>query len=267
MTNDLLYTLIPLILFNVFMLGTVVWYAVIDKTIPVDQEVKDRHASRFLNRWFRSYWVWLISPIERFFIRCRISPNALTMIGFLISGVFACLAYAAGHLGVAGWMVIMGGTFDMFDGRVARATGQVTRSGAYFDAVMDRYGEGVAYFGLLYFYRNHPMFWVVLIASLGAFMVSYAKGRAEAMGVVIKGGSMQRPERIVYLGVASVFSPLVRHMTVGFGPWFNEEWLLMCSLVFMAIATNGSAISRMREASRALDRDSSLSRPPREPLV
>lgn len=250
--NPIWYSLGPLLLFNIFMLSTVMIYACIERRIPVDQEVIDRHASHFVNRWFRGYWVWFISPIERFFVRCRVTPNHLTLMGLMISGVLACLFYATGHLGLAGWMVILGGTFDMFDGRVARLTHQVSRSGAYFDAVMDRYGEGLAYFGLLYFYKDHWMIWVVLCAFLGSFMVSYAKARGEAMGLSVNSGSMQRPERVVYLGVGTVFSPVLRQLAAPYVPFPQEEFLLIAAVGLIALGTNWSAISRIREVMKAL---------------
>lgn len=249
--DSLWYSLIPLFIFNFIMAITVIVYGCIDKTIPMDKEIQERHASRFLNRWFRSYWVWLISPIEHCFIRLKLNPNTLTTIGFLIS-VAAGVSYAFGRIGLAGWLIIFGGTFDMFDGRVARATGKTSRSGAYYDAVMDRYGEGIALCGLIYYYRDHWMLAVVLAAFLGSLLVSYNKARAEAMGLRVQGGSMQRPERLVYLGVSSVFSPIFQILLVNYSPFPREQLFLMAALVLIAVATNGSAIARMRESMNAL---------------
>src|SRR3989338_5888955 len=112
--NPLWYSLGPLLIINIIMLATVLIYASIAQKVPADKEVMERHASAFVNRWFRGYWVWLISPIERFFVRSRITPNQLTLIGLVVSSL-AGLFYAYGRLGLAGWMVILGGTFDMFD--------------------------------------------------------------------------------------------------------------------------------------------------------
>lgn len=249
--NSIWLSLAPLMVFNAVMLVTVIVYGCIDKKIPVDKEVVERHASHFLNRWFRSYWIWLISPIERFFVRAQWNPNTLTTMGLFIS-LGSGLCYAAGYIGLAGWLVIFGGTFDMFDGRVARATGQVTASGAYYDAVMDRYGEGITYIGLAYFYRDHWMLWVVLAAFLGSLLVSYNKARGEAMGLTVNGGSMQRPERIVYLGVASVFSPIFRILLDNYSPYPREQLVLMASLFLIALTTNWSAIARMREVMGTL---------------
>src|SRR2546425_456115 len=103
-----------------------------------------------------------------------------------------------------------------FAGRVARATGRVTRSGAFIDSVADRYAELAVFGGLLYYYRLAPwVMAVVLAAGAGSLMVSYARARGESLGVEVKIGTMQRPERLFYLGVVVAHSPLVETLVGG----------------------------------------------------
>ncbi len=253
MSLELWFSLGPLLAFNMVMMVSVIVYGCLEKQIPKDGDVARRSASHLVNRWFREYWAWVIGPVERFCVRAGISPNALSISGVVVSGVGAAVFYATGHLGLAGWCVIFGGTFDWLDGRVARASGRVTREGGYFDAVLDRYGEGIGYMGLLYFYRDHTwMFWIVMTAMMGAYLVSYAKARGEAMGVEVTSGSLQRAERIVYLGVASIFSPVVRLLSARYSPFPDAELLLIASLIFLAVGTNWSAVARIREVMGAL---------------
>ena len=87
-------------------------------------------------------------PVALFFGRIGLTPNALTILGFLITVAGAVLA-AAGLWLLAGIVVFLGGAFDMFDGALARATGKASKVGAFLDSVFDRWGESVVYIGIV----------------------------------------------------------------------------------------------------------------------
>ncbi len=145
----------------------------------------------------------------------KISPNVLTFVGLVINvGAAVLMGYANAANQVrmflyAGLVIIGAGIFDMVDGRVARATGQVTTFGAFFDSVVDRYSDVVLYFGLLvYFARAERFFYIVLTAvvMVSSVMVSYTRARAESLIPQCKVGFMERPERIVLIIIGTVFS-------------------------------------------------------------
>ena len=145
----------------------------------------------------------------------RISPNVLTFMGLVINTVAAVLfGYANGEdqprmFLYAGLVIIGAGIFDMVDGRVARATGQVTQFGAFFDSVIDRYSDVALYFGLLVYYaRANRFFYVVLTAVVmtSSVMVSYTRARAESLIGQCKVGFMERPERIVLVIIGALFN-------------------------------------------------------------
>jgi CDP-diacylglycerol--glycerol-3-phosphate 3-phosphatidyltransferase len=102
----------------------------------------------------------------------------------------------------AGLIIIGAGIFDMVDGRVARATNQVSVFGAFFDSVIDRYSDVAIFFGLMIYYaRGNRLFYVALVAFVmtACLMVSYTRARAEALIGSCKVGFMERPERMVLL--------------------------------------------------------------------
>ena len=107
-------------------------------------------------------------------------------------------------------LVIIGaGIFDMVDGRVARATGQVTTFGAFFDSVIDRYSDVALFFGLLVYYaRGNHFFYLVLVAfvMVSSVMVSYTRARAESLIGSCKVGFMERPERVVLVIIGALFA-------------------------------------------------------------
>jgi len=242
----------PILAINLILLAALLLYAFTGHSSGRNiHEAASRSRSKFLGVYFKEWWIWLTDPVAHLFVRLRMGPNVLTVIGFLLavaSGVF----FAYGLFGYAGWAMIFGATFDIFDGRVARLTGKESRSGAYFDSVLDRFGEAVSFLGLAWFFRESWVLPFVVAGLIGSTMVSYTKARAEGMGVECKVGSMQRPERIVYLGVSSVFTPAV---TIALMKWWPNPApiLVIGAILIMAVMTNATAIYRMVYSMTAMD--------------
>lgn len=150
-------------------------------------------------------------PVARGFGRLGLTPNHLTLIGFGIAIMAAAAAASQAWL-VAGLLVIAGGVFDLLDGALARATGTVSRFGAFMDSVFDRWGEGVVYVGIA---------WGCVAAGFGdgaflasaalaaAVMVSYIRAKSESLaftpGTGMAGvGLAPREVRIAILTVSLV---------------------------------------------------------------
>jgi CDP-diacylglycerol---glycerol-3-phosphate 3-phosphatidyltransferase len=151
---------------------------------------------------------WVIDRIVRMLALSRIHPNALTFIGLLIN-IWAAFLFASGKMFAAGMVVVGASVFDMVDGRVARATSQVTRFGGFFDSVLDRYSDLVLYIGLLVYYASINRFaYIVLTAvvMMGSVMVSYSRARAENSIPKCKVGFLERPERIVLIMIGALFN-------------------------------------------------------------
>ncbi|MGC4051530.1 MAG: CDP-alcohol phosphatidyltransferase family protein [Paludibaculum sp.] len=145
--------------------------------------------------------------IVRMLALSRIHPNVLTFIGLLIN-IYAAVLLASGKFFYAGLVIIGAGLFDMVDGRVARETKQVTRFGAFFDSVVDRYSDLALLMGLLVYYANiNRNFYVVLTAVVmtASVMISYTRSRAENVIPSCKAGFLERPERIVLLIIGALF--------------------------------------------------------------
>ena len=157
---------------------------------------------------------WLLYKIVHGLALTRISPNALTFIGLLIN-IVAGILFGYGHADnqrrmflYAGLVIIGAGIFDMVDGRVARATNQVTIFGGFFDSVIDRYSDVALFFGLLVYYaRANRFFYVVLVAlvMVSSVMISYTRARAENLIASCKVGFMERPERVVLIIIGALF--------------------------------------------------------------
>jgi CDP-diacylglycerol--glycerol-3-phosphate 3-phosphatidyltransferase len=151
-----------------------------------------------------------VNPLVQRLIRSGVRPNTITTVGtglVLVSAV----AYATGHIRLGGALLLLSGIADTLDGQVARSGAMVTRFGAFYDSTLDRVGDGATFIGIGAFlltapdvaYRT-PAIILCMIAILGSLLVSYARARAEGLGLDCKVGIAQRAERILGVGLASL---------------------------------------------------------------
>ena len=190
----------------------------------------------------RSLLTPIVDAIARVLVRLGFSPSGLTVIGVLIACVAAALI-AQGMLAVGGVVMLIAGVFDMFDGAVARMTDRATKFGAFFDSVMDRVSEAIVLLGLLWFYlEDGEQLGAVLVyvAIVGSTMVSYARARAEGLGIECKGGLMQRPERVASLGIGIIV-----------GQWWEPAVLIVLGVI--AALTVVTTVQRVVETARGAE--------------
>ena len=181
----------------------------------------------------RKYSQGFLETLARFISATGLSPNVVTIIGFfLIIGV--AIVLSQGYFFLGGFLIIGVTLFDAIDGAMARMTGRASRFGAFLDSTLDRYSEAVIFFGLfIYFIGENKSQDLILIyaAMVGSLMVSYARARAEGIGVPLKDGLLSRFERIFIL------------CTGLFGDWLFG-WLTL-ALWLLAIFSNLTAFQRM----------------------
>jgi CDP-diacylglycerol--glycerol-3-phosphate 3-phosphatidyltransferase len=169
----------------------------------------------------------LIGPLAR----AGVTANHMTIAGFFAAIPVAALI-ATDYLVVGGILLLIASAFDTLDGAVARVRNEVTEFGAFLDSTLDRYVE-VAYFGALIwlFLERDDAAGVILsfVVLSGSIMVSYTRARAEGLGLYGKVGVLQRPERLILLGIALIFS----------------GWMLLPVLWAMAVVTNFTVLQRI----------------------
>jgi CDP-diacylglycerol--glycerol-3-phosphate 3-phosphatidyltransferase len=151
----------------------------------------------------------LAQRIVRPLLRTPVTPNTITTIGLLFAFLVACLV-GDGYLLAGGLVLALSSVTDIADGALARARDMVTEYGAFYDSMLDRIGETAIGLGIIVYYINHghAMEGSILtyLGITGALMVSYARARAEGLGLECKVGFMARPERIVVTCVGLVFA-------------------------------------------------------------
>ena len=160
-------------------------------------------------------------PVD-FLIRHNINPNLLSYIGFLCSLLAAFfIAIGATHFPVwlawpAPFLIFWSGVFDVFDGEVARRTGEETQAGAFLDSNLDRLSDAALILGMIY--GNLIDFLLGFIILFLIIIISYTRSRAENEGVDMKGvGIMERAERLVYTMFILSF----------------ENWIYFLSIIFI----------------------------------
>ena len=200
-------------------------------------------SSKLLSGGVKSWWVFLMRPIEDFLIERKFRPNVLTITTLVVSAL-AGWFFHLGMIFVAGVLLLAGSTFDIFDGRVARAQGLNSPKGAFFDSCVDRYSEVLIYLGLLSFFRDTFFLYIVFLVVSCSMMVSYTKARAEGLGIDCEVGIMQRAERVVYLGLLATFNFLGNIVTflMGLG---NRDYLIKLSVIILFVFSFYTSIQRI----------------------
>ena len=217
----------------------------------------------------------IINPFVRLLIKMGLTPNAVTTIGLILNIGVAIIFIAGGeegnrgdlrYVGWAGALILFAGLFDMLDGQVARLGNMSSKFGALYDSVLDRYSELVMFLGICYYLVSHHYFLGSLIAFvglIGSMMVSYTRARAESLGIECKGGLMQRPERVIIVGVAAIASGITSYYIGGNYKLFvkgipfhvfETMSVFIIPLTILAVLTNITAIRRLMDSQKALDR-------------
>jgi CDP-diacylglycerol--glycerol-3-phosphate 3-phosphatidyltransferase len=203
----------------------------------------------------------VIKPIERAFlaltrplvdvlIRAGISPNAITTFGTIFV-VASGVAFGLGRIQLGGLLYLLSGVVDTLDGAVARANQQVSRFGSFYDSTLDRIGDGATFMGVAVFYLHAPegavayrdlAIMLALVAGFSSQVVSYARAKAESLGIDCRVGIAQRAERIVLIGVPS--------LVFGAGP---QGLLLFWIVAFLALASVVTVIQRFVHVYRVAE--------------
>jgi len=208
----------------------------------------------------------IATPIAVGLGRLGLTPNHLTIIGFLITLVGAVLV--SQQLWLAGGIVIFaGGVFDLFDGALARATGTTGRLGAFLDSVFDKAGEIVVYIGLVvgFSYAGFREGAILAAAAMGAaILVSYVRAKSEGLGFtegtgMAAVGIMPREARLVLLSIGLILAPVPVYEAVPVGAAcagvcaFPQGGLLSVALALIAV---GGAITVIQRILHVLNQSS-----------
>jgi len=191
-------------------------------------------------------FVRLVGPLARAFIRAGIRPNVITTIGTLIV-VGSGVAFGFGDIRLGGALLLASGVFDILDGQVARQGGMMTTFGAFYDSTLDRVGESAVFAGLAIYFerggvpegRQTAALGIALGALAMSMLVSYARARAEGLGLECTVGIAPRAERIVLLGAPALL----------FGPGPNGM-LLFWIVAILAVAATVTVVQRVLYVAR-----------------
>jgi CDP-diacylglycerol--glycerol-3-phosphate 3-phosphatidyltransferase len=248
-----LVDLVPLVALSAYAVPAFVVFLVrtqlagMPRTARIDAVPRSPYLPRLLMEY--AYWVF-DQPVAI----CRwlgLSPNTITIASLVVT-VGAAIALGAGRFALGGWTLLLAFALDAWDGILARKLGTASISGEFLDAVVDRYNDLFALFGLMYYYRNDPLPLALAALSLvGSMLVSYTRAKGEACGVDPNVGTMQRHERAVYLGTFTILAPLAAAWLEP-GAAHPRYHLTIAMLALVAVATNLTAIRRAQHVLRAL---------------
>lgn len=248
----------PFLLYFALRFVFYVTLALLGRELPFDLDMQQRGQSLLLGQTVRQVYAWSLRPFVRVLAHVRVRPNALTIACFVLS-LAAGVSIALGAVTLGGVLGLFGTSLDYFDGRIARMSGQVTRSGGFLDSVLDRFGEMAFFAGAALLFRGSPWVLIACLCALGSGgIVSYARAKAESLGIELKSGLMQRPERVVLFCFGAGFGQALDGVLPA--PWQGQRAIFAAALCLLGALTtltawtrtlDGFAALRRREASRS----------------
>jgi CDP-diacylglycerol--glycerol-3-phosphate 3-phosphatidyltransferase len=187
---------------------------------------------------FRAFWARVFTPVARLFLRWGVSPDAVTVVGTAGLCAGALVFFPRGHF-LVGVLVCTAFVFsDLVDGLMARMSGQSSSWGAFLDSTLDRFGDAAIFAGLAMYYvgpgDSEPLAALAIYCLVLGSVTSYARARAEALGMHAKVGIAERSDRLVAIlvmtGLAGIFDLLV---------------LIPVTLAALAVASTVTVVQRV----------------------
>jgi len=195
-----------------------------------------------LNR-FRAFWTKLLTPIAKFFLRHGVSADAVTLIGTLGVVAGALIFFPRGEL-LVGVLFITAFVFsDLLDGTMARMSGTSSPWGAFLDSTLDRIGDAAIFGGLVLYFagpgESEALAALALYCLVMGSVTSYARARAESLGMEAKGGVAERADRLVAI-----------LLMTGLSDMFNLPILIPITLALLAFASTITVFQRVLSVRR-----------------
>ena len=190
-------------------------------------------AVKLLNQKLVDGFMIIMEPIANLLASLHVHPHVVTIAGLLLS-IFSGLQFYMGNFVWGGIMLVLAAVCDVMDGKLARITNKVSKTGALFDSSVDRFSEVFVFMGLAAYYNDSAgIIDALLVFTLGgSLLTSYVRARAEGLGIQCKVGIMQRPERLTYLSAGAILS-------------FLWSGIMIIAIVVVAIFSNITAIQRI----------------------
>ena len=170
---------------------------------------------------FRWIFQWPYRVVLSGLYRAGFEPWLLTALSLVTNGAVAALLLTGRRL-VPGFLLLVAGVLDIFDGGVARLRGEESRKGALLDAAVDRASDGLV-FGAIFLaelivHDNELTAAMALAAMVVSLLVSHLRAEAEAAGLGMTEGTVQRLERyvglILGLTIPGALLPVLAALTV-----------------------------------------------------
>lgn len=193
-----------------------------------------------LNRLLRETWTKVMTPIAKLFLSLGLSPDVVTVIGTLGVCAGALGFYPRGQFLVGTLVIVLFIFADNVDGVMARMSGRSGPWGAYLDSTLDRVGDAAIFGALVLYFAGPGPHYSLLTAGLAmaclifGMVVSYAKARAEGLGMTANVGIAERADRL--------FAVLAATALVGFG---LPVAILTVVLAVLALASFVTVLQRM----------------------
>ncbi len=194
---------------------------------------------------FRGLSAKLLGPLVRGLLRLGVSPDLVTVLGTAGVVLAALVCFPQGWLWQGVLVVTVFVLSDMLDGQMAKVSGKASAWGAFLDSTSDRLGDAAVFGGLALYYvgpgDNGALVALALYNLTAGSVTSYARARAEALGMEAKVGIAERSDRLVSILVITGLADIVNMLGVG----EDALWAIPVTLAVLAVASTITVVQRI----------------------
>lgn len=197
----------------------------------------------------RGFFGAAVNPVARGLLKIGVSPDAVTLVGALGAQISALALFTTGHFLAGSILVLIFVLSDLLDGTMARMSGRSGPWGAFLDSVLDRMTDGILVGSVALYLAMNDKPWTAgaaIVALVSGQVVSYAKARAESVGLDASGGIGERAERLIVLLTGTFLTGFGLTLAIDVAVWI---------LAALSLFTVGQRVLSARKSARTLDAD------------
>lgn len=217
-------------LFTLLLIASYVYFLLSKTGKP---KTDDLPSSILMPHSIQEWWLWMVHPLENVLIKKTTHPITLSGLAFFMAA-FSFIGFSFGWFFLAGLCVLLKSSLELFAQRTSKKIGLLQSQALFIRSYVELLSESLIFLGILDYYTNTLFFYVIFVAFLSSILIHFSKTEEDSLGVTAKVSLIHRSERMLWIGLFSILSPLISAMANTFFPMSNT-WFASVGITVVAI--------------------------------